>query len=241
MERFLTSEKLSLFERWKVFSLSLTSLFFLYLCVGHITQAFSNARTLETWIDPLVPLSPVWLVVYIYMYFQTISPFFVITTRRSFARLVLGASILYLLALPMWILMPVVRPDNELIIQDVWTYWLAFVYQVDPSTNCFPSMHVALSFYAAWYIFEFDRLVGWILSFGSLLIWYSTLALKQHWFVDGAVAILLVLLVEYLIRRFIPWTEEEKVIQPRANHLYWLLGVIFGEGVFIAYYFLTNG
>lgn len=231
---------MSIKERWQVFVFTLTFLFILYLSVGYLTQEYSDTRTLETWVDPLVSLSPTWLVIYIYMYFQTISPFFVIKTRRSLARLLVGAGILYLLALPMWIFVPVVRPGGEILVQDVWTHWLAFVYQVDPATNCFPSMHVALSFYAAWYIFEFDRPMGWILSFGALLVWYSTLALKQHWFVDGAVAILLVLIVEYFMKRMIPWKEEEKIAQPRINHLYWLFGVVLGEGVFIAYYFWLN-
>ena len=240
LEQLLTSEEISRAERIRIFLCTLVFLLVLYLGAGTLTQDFAEKLTLETWVDSLIPLSPAWIIIYIYMYFQTLSPFFVLKTRRSFARLLCGAGILYLVALPIWVLMPVVRPNSDIIVSDVWSYWLAVVYQVDPSTNCFPSMHVALSFYAAWYIFELDRLVGWILLFGALLIWYSTLALKQHWFVDGAVAILLVLIVESLMKRAIPWKEEEKLAQPRINHLYWLSSVIVGEGIFIVSYFLTT-
>ena len=237
MNNFLSTEQLSVKERWQVFFFAVITLFILYISVGRLTEEFTHPQDLETWVDPLVPLSPIWLVIYIYMYFQTIAPFFVITTRRSFTRLLIGVAVLYTLALPIWIFFPVTRPGESVLVQDVWTHWLSIIYLVDPSTNCFPSMHVALSFYTAWYIVELDRLIGWVLFMGSFLIWYSTLALKQHWFVDGAVAILLVLAVEAILKRIIPWTEEEKKVQPRINHCYWFFGVIFGELLFIGYYF----
>ena len=243
MRSLLDTSLVSVSERWKIFSGVALILFSVYLGIGHRTSSSSLLQdpSISTWIDRKIPLSPIWLIVYSYMYFQTAAPFFVLKRRRSIVRWLLGGGLLYLLAVPLWILYPIARPGAEITVVDAWSYWLTVVYRLDPATNCLPSMHVALAFYSAVYIYHLDKAIGVGLIIGSFFIWYSTLAVKQHWFVDGAVAILLALMVVFCLNRFIPWKEAERDRQARVNHFYWLGAVLLSYAfLFVSYSFFFS-
>ena len=110
------------------------------------------------------------------------------------------------------------------------------MYEQDPATNCLPSMHVGLSFYSARTLFHQDKRMGLLIFCGIPFIWYSTLALKQHWFLDGALGIAMALLIERFMSWKVPWKEEEHQFLPRWNHLYWFVPAILIELACIIHY-----
>ena len=63
---------------------------------------------------------------------------------------------------------------------------LNFIRYIDNSINCFPSMHVALSMIATLCVWMKSKRLGVIASIWFLLISYSTMAVKQHYFYDVA-------------------------------------------------------
>ena len=211
------------------YGLSVTGVLFLwYLGVGWWT-ADAAYHTLPIFIDEWVGFSPMWLLVYLYMYPQTACPLFSFVYHRSMIRWLLGGVIVYLAATLVWLMFPVVKPMMDLQPKGVLEYWIWVVYQLDPPTNCFPSMHVALSFYGALTTWKMDRKLGGWLLLGVLGIWYATMAIKQHWFVDGAFGIFLVLVADYFCCKKIPWLKEERQGLPRKQHLWWFLPTIFLE------------
>ena len=53
-------------------------------------------------------------------------------------------------------------------------------------------------------------------------IWYSTMALDQHWFVDGLVGMMLAVTVELLTHRWMKIPDEAQVAMDRRAHIAWI-------------------
>ncbi len=209
----------------------LVGLFGLYFIFGWLTEGKDSGIQPRVFMDDLIPFSTGWLTIYVYMYAQASAPFAVLTDRRLLERCVIGALLIYALALPIWYCFPVHRPEVQFAMNDYWTFWVSTVHELDPPTNCLPSMHVALSFFAAIHIFYVDRRFGLLLLFGVLLIWWSTVALRQHWFVDGGAGILLALLVDRIMFRIYPLPSAAFASSSRKWHLCWFGLVLLAFGL----------
>ncbi|MBL4818662.1 MAG: phosphatase PAP2 family protein [Deltaproteobacteria bacterium] len=61
---------------------------------------------------------------------------------------------------------------------------LKLLHMVDPPTNCFPSLHVAMMVLMAFYLHKESKGVGWFAWLLTLLVSVSTMTTKQHYFVD---------------------------------------------------------
>lgn len=219
-------------QKQRYFIVCTLGLFCWYLLVGRVALLSNwqwTTHQLPSFLDHAVPFSAPWIVLYAYMYPQTAAPLFSLQHKRTMHRWLLGILIVYCISTPIWLLYPVVRPENALDATNAFEFWVRVIYFLDPASNCFPSMHVALSLYGAWTVQSMDKKLGNLLLLGVLGIWYSTLALKQHWFVDGAVGIALVLVVDFFLCQKIPWLPEEKSHIPRKYHLYWFLPVVLVE------------
>ena len=61
-------------------------------------------------------------------------------------------------------------------------------------------------------------------------IWYSTMALDQHWFVDGLVGMILAFVVEQFTHRLMPRPPEACVYLDRRAHWTWIgvFGAVMG-------------
>jgi membrane-associated phospholipid phosphatase len=67
---------------------------------------------------------------------------------------------------------------------------LRLLYDIDPPYNCFPSLHVAYSFVAAFACSRVHRGVGLAATMWAALIGVSTLYTKQHYVTDVVVGAL---------------------------------------------------
>jgi membrane-associated phospholipid phosphatase len=69
-----------------------------------------------------------------------------------------------------------------------------FLYSIDNVTNCFPSLHVSLAWLAATALLREKRFLGALAITWAFFISLSTLATKQHYFVDviGGLAVAVV-------------------------------------------------
>lgn len=61
---------------------------------------------------------------------------------------------------------------------------LNFIRTIDTSVNCLPSMHICLSTIATITLFRVSKIFGLFAVFWLLMIAYSTMATKQHYFYD---------------------------------------------------------
>ena len=83
---------------------------------------------------------------------------------------------------------PVYLPQSNSIIQLA----MDMVAAGDMPTNCFPSMHVALTAICAWNLRRKSRLLYGSFAAWAILIFLSTMTTKQHYFVDilGGIGVL---------------------------------------------------
>ncbi|MCP4804868.1 MAG: phosphatase PAP2 family protein [Proteobacteria bacterium] len=197
----------------------------IYGGIGSFQATNSTLHMVPSPVDGWVPFSAPWVVLYLFLIPQIFSPVFIIEKRPLLLRAALAFSLLILAGTPFWALYPVTVPRADVPVVDLWTYGVALTRMIDPPTNCLPSMHVAEACFSALLVRRLDRPIGNILLGTTVLIWYSTLALDQHWFADGVLGIAMAFAVDQLAYRGLD--PAVFVSKPRVWHLGWL-------GLFVA-------
>ena len=199
------------------------SLMAIYLCIGWLR--LGNAATVHevpTAIDDWVPFSLTWLPVYLFMLPMSWAPICAAADKRNVYRWMAAVLLMYALAIPLWVLWPVTVPRSPVDVDGFWTFVLMIMRLADPPVNCLPSMHVAVATLAGLLVRQVDRAVGNLLLLLMPLIWYSTMALDQHWFVDGLVGMLFAVVAERVTRTMIPVPEGAMVALDRRAHWGWI-------------------
>ena len=200
--------------------LVLAGIFFTTYGVIAAVQVDAELHTLETPIDRWIEFSPPWILIYGALYPIVISPLLILTHRHIAFRGAIGLAIVVGSGVPFWFLYPVSVPRPPIEIVDTWTWGILVVRHLDPPTNCFPSMHVAEAAFASFLVWRHDRLWGGIVLTATALIWYSSLAIGQHWFVDGLVGIAIALAAHLLVFRGL--SREDFVSRDRRWHFAWI-------------------
>ena len=156
------------------------------------------------------------------MYVMSMAPAFAIEDRRLLKRWMITVATMYVVATPIWILYPVEVPREYLPPVDYYSYLIFLIQSVDPSTNCFPSMHVAVATVAGLVIWRIDKIVGTLLLLSAFPIWYSTVAVGQHWIVDGAAGFILAWCSYMIVFYINPLPKTAFTKMPRVGHLLWI-------------------
>lgn len=209
----------------------------IYLMVGVFAAESPVKFSADLPFDHYIKLSAPWLVVYFYMYFQILAPASSIRDQRVLVRMGVAFLLMYLVAVPIWIWLPVTVPRDPVRITDFWTYALNVLRWKDPPVNCLPSMHVAHSAVAALAIRRVDRVMGRVMLISVGLIWWSTLAVGQHWFVDGLMGLTLAVAADWVVFDFykpLPKTAFSRI--DRRWHLTWVAFFVFSCFFFYATY-----
>lgn len=192
-----------------------------YLVIGNYTAA-GHSHYLSTGLDSLVPLSLVWVLPYIYMYVSSVAPACAIADRRLLIRWAAAVALMYIIAAPIWVFYPVSVPRAALLGDDYYSYLLGIIQILDPPTNCFPSMHVAVATLGALVVRRVDKIIGTILLTTVFPIWYSTVAVQQHWVVDGAAGLLLGVGAYVGVYKISSLPVDSSDRLPRIAHLAWV-------------------
>jgi len=179
--------KLTMMRRMVVLTTTVLVSVGLYSIINHFLVPREVSRTLETSIDTMVPFNPNGMFFYGGIYAVALSPACLVLDRRLLMRCALGFGILLALAVPFWLLWPVTVPRSPLEGDGLLLWGVAFVRWADPPMNCFPSMHVGETVLAAYFCARMDRRVGIAVGLFAAGVWWSTMAIDQHWFVDGLV------------------------------------------------------
>ena len=198
------------------------SLMALYLVIGWVQVDNREALLLPSFIDDWVPFSVGWLPLYIFMLPMSWAPACTFVDRRCLKRWVVSVLLMYLPAIPLWTLMPVTVPRDPVAVDGYWTFALEILRNTDPPVNCLPSMHVAVATLAGLLIRRADPLVGNVFLVLMPFIWYSTMALDQHWFIDGLVGMVIAVMVEAFTHRWMKIPDEAQVAMDRRAHLAWI-------------------
>jgi membrane-associated phospholipid phosphatase len=166
---------------------ALVSLVPIYIFIA----AANRGRALHTpalALDQLIPLQPVWSLIYGALYlFLIVLPVLVITHDELIRRTVRAYLMIWLTAYAFFLLYPTVapRPDGDIVPGSGFGAWgLRILYDSDPPLNCFPSLHVAHSFVGAFAVWRWHRELGAVALACAAVVGLSTLFTKQHYVVD---------------------------------------------------------
>ena len=147
---------------------------------------------LMTWIDEKIPFSPGWVWIYSFLYYPFIvSVIFTLDDFRHYAFTVLSYIILLMLQVAIAYLLPVKTPPSWRAYNprnSISERFLSVVHHYDAGGNCFPSMHCAVATLTALHLLVNIGTGNGLLSAGvigsTLLIYVSTVFIKQHFILD---------------------------------------------------------
>ena len=200
---------------------------------GSMVDYLPVMRRLPTWIDEVVPFTAFAVLPYAWIFPQAIAPLAFISDRRVLVRVALGYLLMFAVGIPFWVLLGVTVPRAPLAGDDFWTWGVGVVRWFDPPTNCFPSMHVAEAFLSALLVRRLDQKMGSLLLGLAFLVWWSTLAIDQHWFLDGVAGVFLAVAVNHFVFAIRPLPQEALRSDGGRTRLGWIAAV-FGVGILAA-------
>lgn len=227
------TQPVSLPLRLGVLTVAMTLALGIYSSVNFAVAEGMPTRVLPTVFDDLVPFCAEAMLAYGGIYALALSPICLLADRRVLMRGVSAYSILLLSAVPVWILWPVTVPRAPVAVHDLWTWAVALMRYIDPPANCFPSMHVGETVLAALMCWRLDRPTGAVVAVLAVVVWWSTLALNQHWFVDGLFGACLAVVADAVCFR---WRPLPKDAYSRLSRwcLLWSLGLYVSQFLLFA-------
>lgn len=147
-----------------------------------------DAIGLHSFVDDWFPLQPRWIWIYSGIYYPIIV-FMIFTFRdlRHFSYTVLSFFILMLIQMLFFVFFPVHTPTHWRVRiegSSLTARFMNYVQSVDGSNNCFPSMHISVSTLTALHLsMNYPAFGLWVWTF-PVLIGFSALFTKQHFFLD---------------------------------------------------------
>jgi membrane-associated phospholipid phosphatase len=208
---------------------ALVSLLPVYFVIGHMTRDWPTYRP-EIALDRLMPLSPAWTIVYGSLYVFTSGMVLLVVRHPALLHRTMAALLAVMLGgYAGFLVYPTAAPRPAQVTGEGFTAWmLGAVYGMDPPHGCFPSLHVAYSFVAAFACYRVHRGVGVAAMIWASLIGISTVYTKQHYVVDVPAGVALAL-VAYLIflRGHAPLRATDRDRQ-RAPARAWMVAAIYG-------------
>jgi membrane-associated phospholipid phosphatase len=142
-----------------------------------------HAPALE--LDRLVPMSPAWGPVYLSLFLAALLPAFVLHQQELIRRTLLAYIAAWLTAYAFFLGWPTVLRRPDLAGGDGFLDWLVrSIHASDKPYNCFPSLHVAQCFLAAFAVHRVHAGVGVAAFAWACAVGLSTLFTKQHYVVD---------------------------------------------------------
>lgn len=190
-----------------------------------------TAYNLSGNLDDLVPFLPPFIVVYFGCYIFWVINYLLISAQGDEHRYRFFTADICsrLVCLVMFVVFPTTNTRPELIGYDIWTQAVRALYQWDAPQNLFPSIHCLVSWMCCIGLRGCDRIpkwYKWVSKFIAVLVFVSTLALRQHVLIDVAGGILLAELACYISNRRDGYKLLQKVTETVAG---WIAGRLSGK------------
>lgn len=145
-----------------------------------------------------IPLIPLFVLLYLTVYFVYITPFFFVFNVRKYKHVLAAYLFVAFVSGLFYVILPTKMIWEPFTAKTATDCLIPFLRALDsPNFNLLPSMHVSLAFLATFVVASENRKWGYFLAIASTLIAFSTLFTKQHYVLD-LLAGLLLAIVAYL-------------------------------------------
>ena len=177
---------------WVMLATILFVNYFVYFSTRSFTAGFNHYSIVSS-LDRNLPFIPFFFSIYLLAYIQWIIGFVLIGRDEQAApRVFIGELIAKGIALICFVFLPTItaelRPGMEALRGGgIWCELAAWVYSVDAADNCFPSVHCIESwicFRGALSLKKVPRWYAYLMLVMTLLVFASTLFVKQHVLID---------------------------------------------------------
>lgn len=167
-------------------------------------------------LDAMVPLIPLWSVVYGCLYaFLILLPLLIVREPEHVRSTAYTYLAVWTISYAFFVAYPTVAPRPEEVTGGGFGAWgLRALYSADPPFNCFPSLHVAHSWISALAAFRVHRGVGTVALASAVLVALSTLFTKQHYIADVIAGALLATAAYLLFARRLRQRVEDDTAAP---------------------------
>src|SRR3989338_6179632 len=159
------------------------TIFLLMWGIYFITNFLNAGRgtySFNIFLDGLIPFVPLFVFFY-FIYFPFVLLPFLFAKGKNFINLVKANIFIIMISNLIYVLIPTKIPRPEFIANDIPTFVLNFVYNID---NLFPSLHVSMTFLALLAISKINKKFFLIALVLFALTTLSTLFIKQHYVLD---------------------------------------------------------
>lgn len=181
----------------------------IYFLLYFLTEAFiPNDRcfVVHSPMDDLIPFCEIFVIPYVFWYFLLVVSFvyFARFNPDGFRKLMTYIFICQMTAMVIYIVFPNrqdLRPE-VFPRENVFSWVVSLLYDVDTNTNVCPSMHVAFSIAMAsvWLKEKTASLFEkWFVFITAILVCLSTVFIKQHSVVDGFASLGLCFVIEVIL------------------------------------------
>ena len=170
-------------RKWLAFAAGYAGFCALYIFTGRVH--WRAPAPLPMWaIDRLIPFLDWTVWIYHTQFFFLLFTVWAIRQTLNISRTLYAMAVASALSFTVFFFYPTILPRTAMAHDAVTARAFEFLYQIDPATNCFPSLHVALAALGALGVASESRRLGIVAILWAGLIGLSTLTTKQHYFID---------------------------------------------------------
>ncbi len=180
---------------WIPLALMLIVNYIAYYVTRIFTQTLEHTD-ISTRLDDMLPVIPVFIIVYIFAYIQWIIGYIIIARagKQICHEIITGEIIAKICCMLFFILLPTTLVRPHLAGNDIFERLTLFIYKIDAADNLFPSIHCLESYIITRGTLRITSLPLWykaVTVFFTILVFASTVLVKQHVIIDivGAIAV----------------------------------------------------
>ena len=153
-----------------------------------------------------------YIAVYPFTLWFSLVYFLAANEKKSMKTLAYGLLLIYAVALPFYLFIPVTNVYRHYAIESVLETVIPtverFFYVTTTQNNCLPSLHVAMTILVAWSVrLTGNKKLSYFVYFSMVSVILSVIYLAIHWITDVICGILLALAVIFILNRFM---KEER-------------------------------
>ena len=174
--------------KWKSFFLALLVAFYTggYLGINWINDYRNRYYDVSLWFEKDIPFVPSMIIGYSFVFLLVAILFLVIDNMPDFWDICRRFLTMTLICFTIFLMFPVrMKFRPEVGVGEDWINELvSFYFWMDKPYNLFPSMHLAASFFVAFYCMRKGQIIGWITMTMATVVGVSVVLLKQHYIMD---------------------------------------------------------